>query len=49
MEMVDTSILDAGIMAQGNTEGNLVKADGFRHRVDELFMQVDKVILLKWE
>lgn len=42
--MVDASAVDIGIRREGKTEGNIIKVNEHKHRVDELQMQVDKVI-----
>ncbi|KAG8651222.1 transcription factor GTE6 [Manihot esculenta] len=43
MEPLSSSIPDFGNFTMGNSEGNFVEAEGFKHRVDDLFHKVDKL------
>ncbi|KAF2295834.1 hypothetical protein GH714_034419 [Hevea brasiliensis] len=43
MEPLSSSIPDVGNAPMGNSEGDSVEAEGFKHRVDELFNKVDKL------
>ena len=45
--MVDASVANIELTKEGKMEGNIVKVDGHKHRIDELQIQVDKVIFLR--